>query len=133
MTDQHDRALGDDGAVRHLTESQAAGALDRGRAIEQLLASDSTVIEWLRLSGRSSSITLFRHRVRDLGGDDFKDVYEFPPVDAEEEQGEGKVLATFTKGAEALAASVDHGARAGRWVNDGMIQDEYADATDAPG
>jgi hypothetical protein len=119
--------------VRHLTEPQAAGALDRGRTIEQLLASDSTAIEWLRLSVRSSGVTLIRHRVRDVGGDDFKDVYEFPPIDPEEEHGEGTVLATFADGDEALAGSVDHGARVDRWVSDGMIQDEYADATNTEG
>lgn len=123
--------LGDDRAVRHLTEKQAIGALDHGRSIEQLLARDSSGVEWLRLSTRSAGVTLTKHRVLDVGSDDFKDVYEFPPVDAEEEHGEGIVLATFPNGAEALAACTEHGARLDRWVTDGMIQDEYADASEA--
>ena len=87
------------------------------------------VVEWLRLSPRSSAVGLARHRVQDVGNADFTDVYEFPSVDPDEEHGEGRVLAMFAGSAEAVAASVGHGARADRWVNDGMVQDEYADAT----
>jgi hypothetical protein len=106
------------------------GALARGRGVEQLLASEPTVVEWLTLSKDSTGITLRRHRVWEVGGHDFTDVSEFPSVDPEEDHGEGTVLATFTDGAEALTGSVEHGARADRWVNEGMVQDEYADATD---
>lgn len=126
---QHVRAVGEDVTVRHLSESQAVGALRRGGAIEQLLTADSSVVEWLRLSGRSSIVELVRHRVRDVGSADFVDVYEFPPSDSEEEHGEGAVLATFRDAAEAVTASVNYGARADRWVNESMVQDEYADAT----
>lgn len=121
--------MGDDVAVRHLSESQAVSVLRRGGAIEQLLTADSTVVEWLRLSGRGSSIGLVRHRVRDVGTVEFRDVYEFPPSDAEEEHGEGVVLATFRDAAEAVTASVNHGARTDHWVNESMLQDEYAEAT----
>jgi hypothetical protein len=115
-----------------LTERQAVGTPDRGRPIEQLLAqsaTDQTVIEWLRLSPQASGVTLVQHRVRDVGSVDFMDVYEFPPVDPDEEHGEGTLLATFVGSAKAVAASVTHGARPDRWVNDGVIQDEYADLT----
>lgn len=108
------------------------GALDRGRPIEQLLVQSTTDhmgIEWLRLSPQSSGVALVRHRVRDLGSAAFLDLYEFPPVDPDEEPGEGAVLARFAGGAEALAASIEHGARADGWVNDGILQDEYADLT----
>jgi hypothetical protein len=123
--------IGDDRVVRHLTERQALGALDRGRCIEQLLAqsaTDPSMIEWLRLSPQSSGVMLVRHRVRDVGTADYLDVYEFPPVELDEEHGEGSLLATLAGSAEALAASVEHGARADLWVMDGMIQDEYAAA-----
>jgi hypothetical protein len=121
--------VGEDVVVRHLSESQAVGALRQGRAIEQLLTADSSVVAWLRLSGRSSSVELARHRVQNVGSVDFMDVYEFPPTDIEEEHGEGVVLATFRDASEAFTASVNYGARADRWVNEGMVQDEYADAT----
>ena len=117
--------------MRHLTETQAIGALARGRGVEQLLVSEPTVVEWLTLSNDSTGITLRRHRVWDVGSPDLTDVSEFPPVDPEEDHGEGMVLATFTGGREALTGSVEHGARADRWVDEGMVQDEYADATDA--
>ena len=118
--------------MRHLTEKQAIGALDRGCPIEQLLVPSTTdhrTIEWLRLSPQSSGITLVRHRVRDVGIADFLDVYEFPPVDPDEEPGEGMDLATYAGSAEALVASAAYGARVDRWVNEGVLQDEYADLT----
>lgn len=117
--------------MRHLTESQAVGALDRKRPIEQLLAPASTdraTVEWLRLSPGSSGVTLVRHHVRDVGSVDFMDVHEFPPVDPAEEHGEGTIVATFAESTEALAASTQHGARTDRWVAEGVVQDEYADA-----
>lgn len=126
---RHERAVGEDVAVRHLSERQAVSALRRGGVIEQLLTADSTVVEWLRLSGQASSIKLVQHRVRDVGSVDFMDVYEFPPSDPEEQHGEGAVLATFQDAAEAVTASVNYGARADRWVNESMLQDEYADAS----
>lgn len=86
------------------------------------------VVEWLRLSPRSSGVELSRHRVQDVGRTDFLDVYEFPSVDPDEEPAEGKVLAIFSSSAEAVAVSVRHGARADKWVNDGVVQDEYARA-----
>lgn len=113
--------------VRHLSEGQAVDALRRGGAIEQLLTSDSEVVVWLRLSGRGSSIELVRHRVQDVGGAVSMDVYEFPPSDEGELHGEGVVLATFGDANDAVTASVAFGARSGRWVNEGVIQDEYAD------
>lgn len=61
------------------------------------------------------------------GGDGFLDVYEFPPVDEDEYIGEGIVLGTFPKAPAALAAAHQNGARMTRWVNGGMVQDEYAD------
>ena len=112
-----------------MSEPQALAALDRGSPIEQLLAqpgTEPTVIEWLRLSPQSTGVNLVHHRVQDVGEADFVDLYEFPPVDADVEHGEGTVLATFSGSAEALAASVEHGARADRWVTAGMVQDEYA-------
>lgn len=127
LTDE--RAVRDDVNVRHLSERQAISALARGDVVEQLLSADSTVVEWLRLSGRASSIELVRHRVQNIGSDIFIDVYEFPPSDPEEEHGEGVVLATFRDAAEAVTASVDYGARTDRWVNEFMVPDEYAEAT----
>ena len=88
------------------------------------------MVEWLRLSSGSSGITLIRHRVQNVGGGDLLDVYEFPPVDLEENHGEGTLLATFTASGEAIAASIDHSARPDRWVADGVVQDEYADGAD---
>jgi hypothetical protein len=114
-----------------LSEDQARATLDQRRPIEQLLPvageGDEAVIEWQLLSPRTSGMVLVRHRVEDVGTADFLDVYEFPAVDPDEEHGEGRVLATFDGSSEALARSSEHGARPDRWVNGGVIEDEYAD------
>jgi hypothetical protein len=115
--------------VRHLSEQQALAALHRGAAIEQMLtrAETPSTIEWLRLSPGASGVVMTRHRVEDLRGMDRLDIYEFPSVDPDEAHGEGAVLGRFARGVEALAESATHGAHPDRWVNDGVIQDEYAD------
>lgn len=85
-------------------------------------------MQWLCLSPRNEGIVLVKHRVEVVGNADFVDVYEFPAVDPDEEHGEGQALATFDRSVEALAASIEHGALPDRWVNEGVVQDEYADA-----
>jgi hypothetical protein len=55
-------------------------------------------------------------------------VWEFSPADGRDSLGEGIDLAEFDS-PEALleAAARDHGASPDRWVNEGMVQDEYRD------
>ena len=115
--------------VRHLSEDQARSALDRRHAIEQLHQASvgSGLVQWLCLSPRDDGIVLVEHRVEDVGTAEFVEVYEFPAADPGEEHGEGRVIATFGDSAEALAVSIEHGARPDRWVNQGKVQDEYAD------
>jgi hypothetical protein len=117
--------------VRHLTESQAFAALRRGAAIEQLLSTPDRPerLEWLCLSPRSSEMYLIRHRVHNVIAPDYRDVYEFPPVDVEEDHGEGVVLGRFADAVAAFEAAGGHGARPDRWVNEGVVQDEAADTS----
>lgn len=119
--------------VRQLTEQQAVAALRRGASIEQLLTttvSDGT-ISWLSITAGDDGFVLRHHAVLDDGDDDFLDVYEFRPVDEDDDLGEGTVLGTFSDVPSAFEAAAQNGARATDWVNAGLIQDEYADLRSA--
>jgi hypothetical protein len=125
--------------MRHLRGSFTEGALRRGAAIAQWIPDSPVVhgratISWLRAQRRSDgTYVLGRHHVFDEGSAHFIDVWEFSPVDDDEILGVGTDLATFSSGAELLEAAVrDWGADAHRWVNDGMIQDEYRDIAHPP-
>ena len=118
---------------RHLTSAEAIAALRRGAQIEQLLPlGDNSpipeVVRWLTAARVGRSLELRLHEVEDVGTDDFLDVSEFPPLDRDEDLGEGRVLEEADDPDELLAASERHGASDDRWVNFGVVQDEYADA-----
>jgi hypothetical protein len=116
--------------VRHLSRQQSLAALGRGDAIEQLVSTGQTIVdtvEWLCLSPESSGFKLTRHRVQNIGDPDFLDVYELPPIDVDEELGEGLVVAICDDGALALDMAAQFGAVPDKWVNQGLVQDEYAD------
>jgi hypothetical protein len=60
--------------------------------------------------------------------DGVPDVYELTPVDSEEYVGEGVDVGRHAEAEAALEAAAAHGAQSARWVNFGMVADEYADA-----
>lgn len=76
-----------------------------------------------------ASYEVYVHTVEDVGHERFFDLVEFPPFDAEEDEEEfGRFVATTEDPSTALAAAEEAtGAVRGRWVNEGMIQDEYGD------
>jgi hypothetical protein len=120
--------------MRHLHPSFAEGALRRGVTITQLLPDSADVgkrrtITWLRASRRTEGhYVLGRHYVFDEGSPDFIDVWEFSSVDDDEDLGQGVDLAAFDSPAALLAAATsDWRADPERWVNEGVIQDEYRD------
>jgi hypothetical protein len=122
-------------AVRHLTESFADAALRRGAAIAQWIPDSEVVdgratIAWLQASRRrDGKYVLSRHHVFDDGSPSFVDVWEFSPVGERETHGVGVDLAAFDSGQDLLrAAAEEWGADRQRWVNDGVIQDEYRDS-----
>lgn len=90
-------------------------------------------IRWLSVHAAGGGLVLSLHRVRDEGSTDFLDVTVFSPVDEDEEFGEGRSLGSYPDGVTALAAAEAHGARSHRWVNAGVVQDEYADLLRAHG
>jgi hypothetical protein len=115
--------------VRHLSEQQALAALHRRISVEQMLTrslSDQTV-RWLSLGPTNEGFALRLHEVRDEGSTDFLDVYDFQPLDEDEDSGEGRLSGHYPDARTALEAAVGAGAHPGRWVNGGVLQDEYAD------
>ena len=56
------------------------------------------------------------------------DITELAPVDEEEYVGEGVEVARAGDAESALEAAAGQGATPERWVNQGMVQDEHADA-----
>ena len=117
--------------MRHLMLEQAAAALRRGTPVEQLLRSEpqdgQPTVKWLSVNPvRDGSFVVTAHHVYDEG---VPDVYELTPVDTEEELGEGADVGRYAEAEAALDAAGDHGALSDRWVNFGMVADEYADTS----
>lgn len=119
--------VGDDGGVRHLNEVQTLSALRRGTSIEQMLTHSLSErsIQWLNVLPTDDGFALRLHHVHDDGDADFLDVGEFQPVDEDEDFGEGRLVGQYPDAETVLEAAVVMGGRPDRWVNAGVIQDEY--------
>ena len=133
LTETGDEAPRDNGSMRHLTESQASSALRRGRQIDQLLGREQLpderwAIRWLTISPTGSRFVISRHHVEDIGGVEFADVAEFPPINPDEYVGEGAEVASAPNADEALALAIELGAAPDRWVNFGVLRGEYLDS-----
>ncbi|GAA2097429.1 hypothetical protein GCM10009801_67750 [Streptomyces albiaxialis] len=122
--------------MRHLTPAFALGALRRGRQVEQFLG----VIEgdadrygcqglrWIALSPGRTGIAVTVCDVEDVGSGAFLDITEFPPLDPDEDEPWGRRFALVDTPEEALrVAERDLAADPGRWVNQGVVCDEYRD------
>lgn len=83
-------------------------------------------VEWLSAAPTFRGIELRRFKVLDEGNDGFLDVHEFRPLDEDEYRGEGVLVGHFSRARELLDHAVGKGARLDRWVNKGVVQDEYA-------
>ncbi|MFD7879701.1 hypothetical protein ACFV5G_37400 [Streptomyces sp. NPDC059766] len=119
--------------MRYLVESFAVGALTRGRSVEQFLGSagdaHASGVRWVEVVPTGSQFKVVLHTSADVGSENFCDLVEFPPLDPENEDDEfGLEIATATGAHDALALAEHRtGAVRGRWVNQGMAQDEYRD------
>lgn len=108
-------------------------ALRRGRQIEQWLGTErladgTWALRWMAAYQAGDSFKLVLHRVRDARARDSFDVAAFPPVDDEEEFGEGAQVAEDSDPERLLDKAVSHGAKIDRWVNQAVVQDEYRDS-----
>jgi hypothetical protein len=111
---------------RYLTPDQIESAIRRGKCVEQLLerpAADQ--LSWIQLRPVDKGVELWRYEVFDEGSEEFLDAYSFTPV---EDDGPESPEETYPDSTTACAAAeAKFSATPERWVNQFMIQDEYAD------
>lgn len=107
-------------------------ALRRGRSVESFLGGcvrDGIAgVRWLRISERPAGFDLHVYESADLGSKDWVDLYEFGPLDPELGQDDANEAHSFLTFGECVRMIE------GRWpgsalklVNEGIVQDEYAD------
>ena len=85
-------------------------------------------MSWITASPVSRGFVLRLHRVEDVGSDTYCDVTEFPPIGVEEYVGEGREILASKDLAAILQTAADQGAVVDRWVNQGVVCDEYLDS-----
>ncbi|MFO6421800.1 hypothetical protein [Motilimonas sp. KMU-193] len=111
---------------RYLTLQEAESSLNRGKTVEVFLGSfahdSAKCIRWVSFSKSASGITGSLWEAFDQGTIDYLDVYTFDPLSGEYDEPTKLVTAENLKSA-ALALKVDNF----NFVNQGMVQDEYAD------
>ena len=116
--------------MRHLPFSEVSSCLDRGRPVEQLLEErmegEDRILRIARIDRESDGMfSVAYFEVYDQGSEDAWDVYEFASYDPDMAYGD---ITQFESSREALAfASSSYGALPDRYVNVGMVQDEYGD------
>jgi len=116
--------------MRYLTEIDALGAVQSGRTIEQFLApreeSCYRALRWVCVKrDRDGMFSVSRYEVFDEGDLNHLDLYGFSLVDPDEPCEEHSGLPSAEA---AIAVAQDQfGADRRKYVNAGVIQDEYAD------
>ena len=115
--------------MRYMTEQQALTALRRRAPVEQMLSEnlDAGSFSWIEARSSGQGFALRLHHTLDNGSENFLDVYEFRSVDENDYLGEGVLVGAHHDEASLLQAAVEVGAQMDRWVNEGVIQDEYRD------
>lgn len=117
--------------MRYLSESFAIGALHRSAPIEQFLGPafhrERQGIRWVTIKPRPNGRAVLLHLSRDVGGEHFRDLLEFPPLDPAADDA-GEVLAETDDVGEALdtAERVANAVRK-RWTNYGVAAEDYLD------
>jgi hypothetical protein len=118
--------------VRYLSESFAIGALRRSVSIEQFLGPvlhrERRGIRWVAIEPRHNGLyAVVLYLSWDIGSEQFRDLLEFPPLDADAEV-DGEVLAEVDGAAEAIeAAERATDAVRERWANFGVAGEDYLD------
>ena len=117
--------------TRYLAENDAKSALRGGRAIEQLLEgrleAGLQIVRFVTIAHEATgenSVTL--HEVFNGGNFDVLDVYEFSPLDPDRSYGQVDSFRTVDDAFQ--FACEQTGADPRKFVNAGVVQDEYRDA-----
>ena len=115
-----------------MTWPEAVSALDRGKAVEQLLPAQDhdgqPTVRWLAVYPYDGAFVVAVHHVYDPCDPEFLDVGAFAPVNEEEDFGEGTEIGRASDPEQALRTAGGIGASPERWVNQFVIAEEYRDA-----
>jgi hypothetical protein len=118
--------------VRYLSESFAVGALRRSASNEQFLGpafhGERRGIRWVAIEPqRNGRYAVVLYLCWDVGGEHFRDLLEFPPLDPDAEA-EGELLSEVDDAVEALdTAERFTDAVRDRWANLGVAAEDYLD------
>jgi hypothetical protein len=116
--------------MRYLSETYAVGVAQTGSVIEQFLTpreeSNYRVLRWVRVKkNRDGTYSVSRYEAFDEGHLDYLDLYAFSFVDPDSPCEESAGLPSIN--AAMKVAEEKFGADRRKYVNEGVIQDEYAD------
>ncbi|MFJ9576193.1 hypothetical protein ACIRQF_07360 [Streptomyces sp. NPDC101191] len=86
-------------------------------------------MRYVEVRATKGSFEVYLHMVEDVGSESFLDLGTFPPFDPDDEASEfGLLLGVAEDPLAALQVAEQRtGAERGRWVNEGVVQDEYGD------
>lgn len=117
---------------RYLNLQEAESALKRGKAVECFLGGcergGRAGIKWLSVRGSGTEIDVSVYETADLGDESFLDVYEFGPLDPNQELEDANEVISFASFGQAIEFIEQRLAGSSeRLMNELMIQDEYAD------
>ncbi|MEU1617549.1 hypothetical protein ABZ479_09630 [Streptomyces sp. NPDC005722] len=105
----------------------------RGRSVEQFLgpigSPERLGVTYVEVRPTKVAHEVYVHAVEDVGHENFCDVDEFPPFDLEAEEESFGYLLVIAEDPEAALVMAEQGTGAlrTRWVNQGLVQDEYRD------
>lgn len=114
---------------RHLTVTDVKAALRRGSPVEQLLGTrldeDDRVLSWIEIDvNRQGRYVVSEFQVFDDEIAEFSDVHEFEPFDPDHPYGTSR---EFDAADDALEYAISLGASLNKFVNEGLIDEEYRD------
>ncbi|MBO2595630.1 hypothetical protein I6M59_12225 [Shewanella algae] len=117
---------------RYLSQSEVAGALNRGKAVECFLGrcarSGKEGVRWLSISSSGDAVKLYIYESADIGSEEFCDIYEFGPLDEELEFEDPYFQLEFPDLPSLYVWLHEHELEATeKLLNQLMIQEEYLD------
>jgi hypothetical protein len=117
---------------RYLLRDEVDGALRRGNSVECFLGSCERAgkpgVRHLSLNLDDGTVVVGLFETQDLGDPAFLDLYEFGPLNDALGLGDAEQTVRFSSLDECLAFMEDHWpGSSGHLINEGVLQDEYAD------
>ncbi|WP_316766505.1 hypothetical protein [Pedobacter frigiditerrae] len=114
--------------MKYLQFEQLKNNLNIGKPVEQWIGhaieKDYVVLKWIRIEKENDEFYgVVYTECFDEGDGDFLDIYEFSTIDPDESFG---IINTFSTVDKAIEFALnEYGASINKFVNSGMIQDEY--------